>query len=292
MKSKIFKTLALASVLAGVMTAGAYAESIGGATVNASGVNFRTEPDTGSAVLTRISKDTQLVVGENLNNGWYKVVCLGTVGYMSSQYLNFEEAVEGDFGMGTIYGSGVLIRDGASIGANPIATYENGTEMIVLGVFGSWYKVSLDETIGYVHSNNFALNGGVAELLEPTSEQLGQLIVDTAKKYLGTPYVWAGTSPSGFDCSGFVHYVYEECGYAINRTAASIYNNGVYVDKSELQVGDAICFGSSSNYIGHVGIYIGDGQFIHASSGSGKVIITDLDTTYYVNRYVGARRIV
>ena len=112
--------------------------------------------------------------------------------------------------------------------------------------------------------------------------------------YLGVPYVWAGTSPSGFDCSGFVYYVYKECGYSINRTAESIYSNGTYVEKSQLQVGDTVHFtsGSNSNYIGHVGIYIGDGQFIHASSGVGRVVISDLSSTYYLNNYYGARRII
>ena len=119
----------------------------------------------------------------------------------------------------------------------------------------------------------------------------GQQLIDLAKQYLGTPYVWAGSSPSGFDCSGFVSYVFKNFGYTVNRTAASMYTNGVAVDKSELQPGDAVFFASSSESIGHVGIYIGDGEFIHSSSGCGYVTISGLDESYYSRMYVGARRI-
>ena len=99
----------------------------------------------------------------------------------------------------------------------------------------------------------------------------------------------AGSSPSGFDCSGFVSYVFKNFGYTVNRTAASMYTNGVAVDKSELQIGDAVFFASSSESIGHVGIYIGDGEFIHSSSGCGYVTISGLDESYYSRMYVGAR---
>ncbi len=139
-----------------------------------------------------------------------------------------------------------------------------------------------------VFSNLVELSDGASA----SAESEGQNIVDTAMKYLGTPYVWGGTTEKGFDCSGFVQYVYKECGYTIDRTAAEIYKNGTYVEKENLEIGDAICFSSHTESIGHVGIYIGDGQFIHASSGSGFVIISDLSEKYYTARYVGARHIV
>ncbi len=141
-----------------------------------------------------------------------------------------------------------------------------------------------------IFSNLIELKSDNSEL--DLDEIEGQKIVDTAMLYLGTPYVWGGTTEKGFDCSGFVQYVYKECGYTINRTAADIYENGTYVDKENLEIGDAICFSSHTESIGHVGIYIGNGQFIHASSGSGCVIISDLSEDYYTNRYIGSRHIV
>ena len=144
------------------------------------------------------------------------------------------------------------------------------------------------EAPSLVFTNLIELSDGTSD----STESEGQLIVDTAMLYLGTPYVWGGTTEKGFDCSGFVQYVYKECGYTIDRTAAQIYKNGTYVEKENLEVGDAICFSSHTESIGHVGIYIGDGQFIHASSGSGAVIISDLSEKYYTARYIGARHIV
>jgi cell wall-associated NlpC family hydrolase len=294
MNSKSLKTLAVSLTLAGIMTGTAGAASIGGATVNVPDLNFRTGAGADTSVFTTVSTGTVVVVGEKVNGNWYKVVYRGTVGYMSADYLNFSESLDGDFGSGTIHGSSVRLRSAPDIASNTLGTYDHGTKMAVLGVSGSWYKVSLNGVTGYVHSDYLALNGGIADFqgasAQPSDE--GQLIVETAMKYLGTPYVWGGTSTSGFDCSGLVYYVYKECGYSINRTAASIYQNGVYVEKSDLKPGDPVCFSSSSSSIGHVGIYIGNGQFIHSSSSAGGVIITDLDTDYYVRNYVGARRII
>lgn len=297
MNSKTLKALAITTALAGALTLSAQAASIGGASVNASNVNFRSEPNTGSRVYTTLSTGANVVVGDKTPDGWFKVVYNGTVGYMSSDYLSFNETMDGNFGYGTINGTGVRMRDGASLDANIIGKFSHGVRMDVLGVSGNWYRVSYNGMTGYVHSDYFALNGGVSGFHSSgsggESSADGQAIVDTAMNYLGVPYVWAGTSPSGFDCSGLVYYVYKEHGYTINRTAASIYENGVYVEKSELQPGDAVCFTtSSSSSIGHVGIYIGDGQFIHASSGSGSVIVSDLSSSYYTQHYVGARRII
>lgn len=293
MKSRTLKTLVISAILTGIMSASAYAASIGGATVETDALNFRKSASMSSSVYTTVSKGTTVVVGEKVDDSWYKVVYRGTVGYMSAEYLSFKETLDGDFGFGTIHGNTVRMRSAANLSAPILGTYDHGTKMTVLGVSGNWYRVNCNGTVGYVHSDYFALGGGVGEFSGgSTASTVGQTIVDTAMQYLGVPYVWGGTSPSGFDCSGLVYYVYKENGYSINRTAASIYQNGTYVEKENLQVGDAICFSSSSSSIGHVGLYIGDGQFIHASSGSGKVVISGLDESYYIRNYVGARRIV
>lgn len=165
---------------------------------------------------------------------------------------------------------------------NEVLTTANGAKESGL------LSLNCEDQPSIVFSNLLELNDDVTdfEVIE------GQKIVDTAMLYLGTPYVWGGTTERGFDCSGFVQYVYKECGYTINRTAADIYENGTYVEKANLEIGDAICFSSHTESIGHVGIYIGNGQFIHASSGSGCVIISELSEDYYTARYIGARHIV
>lgn len=287
MNKKAIKTIAVGTALSALLSVSAFAASIGGATVSATALNLRNQPSQTAPILATSPQGSALVVGGTVGDQWYKVVYQGYTGYMSAEFLNFYETLDGNLGTGTICGSDVRIRSGASLSAGVITIIGNGTQMQVIGVSGNWYKVSGDGIIGYVHSDYLSLNCPTAQ-----ASGAGQAIVDTAMKYMGVPYVWGGTSASGFDCSGLVYYVYKECGYTINRTAASIYQNGVAVDRSQLQVGDAICFSSYSNSIGHVGIYIGNEQFIHASSSDGVVTIGDLNSTYYTKNYVGARRIV
>lgn len=300
-KSRI-KIPILILIIAVMLSTSAFAATIGGGTVNASALNLRSEPDTSAPVKTVAPRGAVVVVSEKVNEDWYKVWYKGVEGYMSSEYISFSETLDGSFGYGTIKGTTVRLRSGASMSASTIGYYNSGTQMTVMGVSGPWYKVAQGASLGYVHSDYMTLtptapqssSSSAAATTGTSASQTsaGQTIVDTAKKYLGVPYVWGGTSPSGFDCSGFVYYVFKECGYKTNRTAASLYQNGVAVAKSELMPGDVICFGYGSS-ITHTGIYIGDDQFIHASSGSaGSVTITSLSATYYANRYYGARRIV
>lgn len=297
MKIKTLKTIVLTAAAAAVMTLSAYAASTGGAVVEASALNLRAAPNTGAQVYTSVPKGSAVVVGGISEDYWFKVVYQGTVGYMSGDYLSYSQNIDGDFGYGVIYGTSVRMRSAPSLDSAILGTYSNHEKMDIIGVYDNWYKVSYNGVTGYVYSEYMALNGGISQAHLNGSgsyTSAGQNIVNTAMKYLDVPYVWAGTSPSGFDCSGLVYYVYKENGYSINRTAASIYQNGVYVDRSQLQAGDAICFttGSSGGNIGHVGIYIGNDQFIHASSGSGRVVISSLSSAYYSSHYVGARRIV
>ena len=128
---------------------------------------------------------------------------------------------------------------------------------------------------------------------DSTGTGTGQDIVDYAETFLGVKYVYGGTSPSGFDCSGLVYYCYKHYGYTVNRTAAGLAYNGTAVSSNDLQVGDIILFTSQSgSYIGHTGIYIGNGQFIHAPHTGDVVKISNLSDTYYTNHYWGARRVI
>ena len=115
-------------------------------------------------------------------------------------------------------------------------------------------------------------------------------VVAKAKQYIGSRYVYGGSTPSGFDCSGFTSYVYKQFGVALNRTAAGQFGNGVAVSKSQLQSGDLVMFGRAG--INHVGIYIGGGQMVHAANPSRGVTIDTINSGYYANNYVGARRVM
>lgn len=299
---KRIATIVLALSLTLAIAIPAAAATSGGGTVNASGLNLRTETDTSSTIKTVIPRGGSLVVIGVASNGWLKVWYKGYEGYVSPDYVTRVTTLTYDFGTGTIKGSNVRMRSSASLSGSILGNYNSGTSMKVTGVSGEWYQVVYNGTTGYVHSDYMTLSTSgtstsssstsTATTTASTTSATGSSIVTTAKKYLGVRYVWGGTSTSGFDCSGFVYYVFKECGYTTSRTSSAIAANGTLVNKSDLKAGDIICF-TSSNYsgVGHVGIYIGDGQFIHASSGSGAVIISSLSSTYYTNHYYSARRV-
>ena len=118
----------------------------------------------------------------------------------------------------------------------------------------------------------------------------GQALVNSAKKYLGVPYVWGGTSPRGFDCSGLVQYVCRQNGISVPRVAASQRNAGKYVSRANLQPGDLVFFGNGGR-ITHVGIYVGNGNMIHAPQTGDVVKISSINSSYRVARYAGAVRV-
>ncbi|MCD8180921.1 MAG: NlpC/P60 family protein [Firmicutes bacterium] len=124
------------------------------------------------------------------------------------------------------------------------------------------------------------------------SNPLAQSILDTADDYLGVPYLWGGTTPAGFDCSGFVQYVYSLNGISLPRVADDqLHGPGTYVTRSQLEPGDLVFFGSG-DYASHVGIYVGDGMMIHSPS-TGKVIqYTSIDSSYYSSRFIGGKRVI
>ena len=125
---------------------------------------------------------------------------------------------------------------------------------------------------------------GPATPLTPSQSR----IVTTALKYVGAPYARGGSSPAGFDCSGFVMFVFARHGVALPHSAEAQYRLGVPVRRNRLQPGDIVFF----DRLGHSGIYIGDARFIHATKPGDVVKVSRIDESWYRRRWVGARRIL
>ncbi len=125
----------------------------------------------------------------------------------------------------------------------------------------------------------------------PAKAPKGKDIVATAQKYKGVPYKYGGASPKGFDCSGFVMFVYNEHGKKLPRSADKQYETGKAVKPKDLGPGDLVFFTTAEKGASHVGIFVGGGKFIHASTSRG-VMVSSLADSYWKPRYLGARRIL
>jgi cell wall-associated NlpC family hydrolase len=137
---------------------------------------------------------------------------------------------------------------------------------------------------------NTAHNSIIADRASESRRLLNAKVVEYAKQFLGKPYAWGASSGRAFDCSGFTVFIMKNFNVNLPRTASGQFNSGTRVEKGELQPGDLVFFTTYKKGPSHVGIYIGGNKFIHASSGVDKVTITDLDSSYYRKRYLGARR--
>ena len=189
-----------------------------------------------------------------------------------------------------------VVADCGNFGPN--GTYNNTTALDLPPNTQNALDIHDSQSIEYRYIGHVSSWGGEQLSISDfntSSGGSGSNIVENAKKYLGVPYVYGGATPAGFDCSGLTQYVYNESGITIPRVAADQYksNSGQFVDKSQLQPGDLVFFtgsnGSKSNP-GHVGIYVGNNQMIHAPSTGKTVRYQDISTSYYVNSYVGAKR--
>lgn len=124
-----------------------------------------------------------------------------------------------------------------------------------------------------------------------TKGTIAASVVNTALSYRGVPYVWGGSSPRGFDCSGFVMHVYQKNGIKLPRTADAQFAFGRKLNSAEVRPGDVVFFQTYTYGASHCGIYLGQGQFVHASSSKG-VMVSRLSENYWRIRYLGARRMM
>ncbi len=174
------------------------------------------------------------------------------------------------------------------------SSLSNGDYSIIIGAVlrdgSEIYSLPVDFKYNY-KANKTVLSTELAGDFTSTNPTV-QSIMDLADSLLGTPYVWGGTTTKGFDCSGFVQYIYGQNGYSLTRTTYTQWDNdGTFVSKSELQPGDLVYFGYGGSP-SHVGMYVGDGMMIHSPRTGDVIKYTTIESGYYNNCYMGAKRIV
>ena len=201
------------------------------------------------------------------------------------------------------FASGEIVMgdQGAEIAEVQQQLVQRGYDVMADGDFGpatvdairSFQETQGIEADGMIDSTTFKLLIG-RDMPEIThgANYIGRRIVNTAHQYLGVPYVFGGNSPrTGLDCSAYVKLVYSQVGIELPRTADAQYTRGTPVSVTDLIPGDAVFFQTYAPGASHVGIYIGDGNFIHASSSRG-VTVSSLSAAYYSSHYLGARRMI
>lgn len=270
------------------------------------GLRLREKPSTSADIITIAPKGDTVVIIRQVDD-WYLVNYNLHIGYMHGDYLTVKTRKNVELGTGSVDASLVNLRNGPSTSNTMLDQLKAGEEVEIFGFNSGWYKVRYESQIGYIRSDLVTLlekpvnNAGRAAASSASDEATsgststgadpGQQIATYAQQFVGYPYVYGGSSPSGFDCSGFMQYVFSQFGYSINRTATAQLANGYSVAYENLRPGDIIYFGYGST-ASHVGMYIGNGQFVHAENSSTGVVITDLSVSWYASRYLCAHRIV
>ena len=269
------------------------------------GIKVRKGPSTSYSIITNLAKGTEVTV-HSTSNGWSKITVNGIEGYVSHAYLTSTKPSTSNGSTSTpsttttMYvtsSSGLNVRKGPSTSYSKVTTLSKGTAVTVHSTSNGWSKISVNGIEGYVSSQYLSsTKPSSSETTTPSTGSSVDAVLNFANKLLGKPYVWGAEGPSSFDCSGFTYYVYKNAvGITLPRVSADQSKYGTTVSKSNLRAGDLVFFdtsGANNGAVSHVGIYIGGGQMIHCSSSKGQVIKTSMETNYWVNAFVRAKRVL
>lgn len=267
-----------------------------------SSVNLRSEANTSSSILAELKNGTAVTVVSTAN-GWCKVTYSGKTGYIKQDYVSTTGSASNNTSASTgtaavvKCSSTVNFRSAASTSSTILGELKNGTAITVLSTSNGWSKVSYAGKAGYI-SADYLVTASSGTAISPSNTAASvsisakrQSVLNYAAQFLGVPYVYGGSTPSGFDCSGFTSYVFKNTVGSIPRVAQAQYDATTRVSRDDLLPGDLVFFGSSTSSISHVGIYVGSNQFIHAPS-TGDVVKYSSLTGSYATRYQGAGRVI
>ncbi len=287
------KRVVMTGILAmGLLISGSlvYGESYSTVKVSADTLNVRETGSQESKLLGQ-ARHGQMLVAVGDAGEWYVVrTGEGTVGYVKKEFCSWV----GTFAEGYVKKADVNLRETASTDAATLTQLQPDQKLQVTSKNNEWYKVTIGDKTGYVRSDMLALGEGAAQDAAVSRGGNRDELVTFAKKYLGKPYSWGKSGPNSFDCSGFVGFVYRNVyDKDLGHSSTGMSKMGTAVNKKDLATGDLVFFATGgSSRINHVGIYIGGGSFIHASSSrTNAVMISPIHSGGYNDAYRGARRI-
>ena len=292
--------------------------------VTASKLKLYSKADSESKVLATAEKGEYVVViRKSSTDGWFRVNYNLEEGYMKKKELDIQKRQDIELGYGKINESIVYMRSGPGTEYSILHSGFRDKKYYIIGLEKGWYKVLRNDATCYVRSDLMDLTEvpyenkaseekpkyfkdgkPISETDYKESESVavaekggyyapinGPAILARAQKFIGVPYVFGGYSPAGFDCSGLVYYILTEMGYPAHRTAADQYQMGYSIKKENLHPGDLVFFSNTyKGGISHVGIYAGNGKFLHAPKEGSSVSYSNL-SGYWADHYYGARRI-
>ena len=273
------------------------------------GLNVRSGAGTSYSKLGKLEYKEKVTV-LSTSNGWSKINYNGKTGYVDSSYLkstvqdSTNDNTNNETTGTTKYvntTSGLNVRSGAGTSYSKLGKLEYKEKVTVLSTSNGWSKINYNGKTGYVDSSYLqstvpGSDGNNANNNNNTVSTKANEVIAYAKTLLGKPYVWGAQGPNSFDCSGFTYYVFKnKAGIVLPRTSSAQSKYGTYVSKSNLKAGDLVFFdtnGANDGNVSHVGMYIGNGQMIHASYGQKKIVIANFNDSYYQKAYVNARRVL
>ena len=273
-------------------------------------VYVRSGPSTADAILGELQGGDWVTLTGYSENGFAEIYYGDWYAYVYADYLSLDgslataDSAPTSTASDVSWGSdgwlytvdSVNLRSGASTGDGIVAVLPAGASVYITGAYSNGFnQVETDYGSGWVHSDYLGASAPAAVVApEAVVSSQGQQMVDFAMQFNGYPYVWAGNTPSGFDCSGFTQYVVQNVlGYDITHSTDIQAGYGTSVAWGEWQPGDLLFFVGTGGggFISHVGIYIGDGQMIHAENPGTGVRISSVYSSYYSGHYYSASRL-
>lgn len=262
-------------------------------------LNFRDSAN--GNVIGSIPSGARVAVIDNTNE-WYHIAYNGAIGYVSADYISATPDGSVDLGTGIIKSDAVNIRTQPNTDSDVMLQLNKDDCVDVNGIVDGWYRIAIDDTAGYICADYLTFDQTMTDTQEVHHERAvtpaqaneeADKLLSFANQFLGTPYRYGGSTPSGFDCSGFTTYVFRNAlNISLPRTSTEQSQTYTRIaTTAELLPGDLVFFGKDGK-VNHVGIYAGAGEFIHSPHTGSYVRYDTLNSGNYQKNFLWGGRVL